>query len=43
MKRRTNPENGDSLPIRNSTAEFLVFAKNAGADTISVRFQDEML
>ena len=43
MKRRTNPENGDSLPIRNSTAEFLVFAKSAGADTISVRFQDEML
>lgn len=36
-------QNGDELPIRNSTAEFLVFAKEAGADTISVRFQDEMV
>ena len=34
---------GDNLPMRNSTAEFLIFAKEAGADTISVRFQDEML
>ena len=31
------------MPIRNSTAEFLIFAKEAGADTITVRFQDEML
>ena len=31
------------MPIRNSTAEFLIFAKEAGADTIAVRFQDEML
>ena len=42
MKRR-KPTNGDNLPIRNSTAEFLIFAKDAGADTISVRFQEEML
>ena len=37
------PQNGENLPIRNSTAEFLVVAKEAGADTIAVRFQDEML
>ena len=37
------PRNGENLPIRNSTAEFLIFAKEAGADTIAVRFQDEML
>ena len=42
MKRKT-PENGDELPIRNSTAEFLVFAKDNAADTIAVRFQDRML
>ena len=36
-------QNGENLPIRNSTAEFLIFAKEAGADTITVRFQDEML
>ena len=42
MKRR-KPENGDELPIRNSTAEFLVFAKDNAADTIAVRFQDLML
>ena len=41
MKSKT--QNGDELPVRNSTAEFLIFAKDAGADTISVRFQDEML
>ena len=29
MKRK-KPENGDELPIRNSTAEFLVFAKDNG-------------
>ena len=37
------PQDGENLPIRNSTAEFLIFAKEAGADTIAVRFQDEML
>ena len=37
------PQDGVNLPIRNSTAEFLIFAKEAGADTIAVRFQDEML
>ena len=37
------PSNGDELPMRDSTAEFLVFAKENGADTISVRFQDRML
>ena len=37
------PQNGENLPIRNSTAEFLIFAKESGADTIAVRFQDEML
>ena len=42
MKRK-KPENGDELPIRNSTAEFLVFAKDNAADTIAVRFQDRML
>lgn len=40
---KSKPQNGDELPVRNSTAEFLIFAKDAGADTISVRFQDEML
>lgn len=40
---KSKPQNGENLPIRNSTAEFLIFAKDAGADTISVRFQDEML
>jgi hypothetical protein len=29
--------------LRNATAEFFVFAKEGGADTISVRFQDEMV
>ena len=42
MKNR-KPENGDELPIRNSTTEFLVFAKDNAADTIAVRFQDRML
>ena len=42
MKRK-KPENGDELPMRNSTAEFLVFAKDNAADTIAVRFQDRML
>ena len=42
-KKDKNPNNGDELPIRNSTAEFLVFAKDNGANTISVRFQDKML
>ena len=37
------PREGDSLPIRNSAAEFLIFASAQAADTISVRFQDEML
>lgn len=37
------PENGEELPIRNSTAEFLVFAKDNAAGTIAVRFQDRML
>ena len=37
------PSNGDELPMRDSTAEFLVFAKENGANTISVRFQDRML
>ena len=40
MKKKNNiPANGDELPIRNSTTEFLFFAKDSGADTISVRFQ----
>ena len=44
MKRKDKiPANGDELPIRNSTAEFLIFAKDSGANTISVRFQDKML
>jgi hypothetical protein len=29
------------LQIRNSTAEFLIFTKQAGEDTIEVRVQDE--
>jgi len=29
------------LQIRNSTAEFLIFSKQAGEDTIEVRVQDE--
>ena len=44
MKRKDKtPANGDELPIRNSTAEFLIFVKDSGANTISVRFQDKML
>ena len=44
MKQKdTIPSNGDELPMRDSTAEFLVFAKENGADTISVRFQNRML
>ena len=44
MKRKDKtPANGDELPIRNSTAEFLIFAKDSGANIISVRFQDKML
>ena len=37
------PANGAELPMRNSTAEFLVFAKENGANTIPVRFQNKML
>ncbi len=34
MKRKDKtPANGDELPIRNSTAEFLIFAKDSGANT----------
>jgi len=45
MARRKSekPMDGDMLPIRNSTAEFLTFVRDNGADTIAVRFQDEML
>ena len=43
MKRRNVPNDGDELPMRNSTAEFLVFAKENASDTIAVRFQDRML
>jgi len=45
MARRKSekPQDGDMLPIRNSTAEFLTFVRDKGADTIAVRFQDEML
>ena len=42
MKQK-KPQDGENLPIRNSTAQFLIFAKEAGASTISVRFQDEMV
>ena len=43
MKKRNGPNDGDEFPIRNSTVEFLVFAKENAADTIAVRFQDKML
>ena len=43
MKKEGKPRDGDHLLIRNSTAEFLIFAKEGGADTVSVRFQDEMV
>ncbi|MBP5787247.1 MAG: virulence RhuM family protein, partial [Kiritimatiellae bacterium] len=44
MKKKDKvPANGDELPMRDSTAEFLVFAKENGANTIPVRFQDKML
>ena len=43
MKKRNVPNDGDELPIRNSTAEFLVFAKENAVDTIAVRSQDKML
>ena len=42
MKNR-KPENGDELPIRNSTAEFLVCVQDDAADTVAVRFQDRIL
>ena len=32
-KKHNSPANGDELPIRNSTAEFLIFAKDSGANT----------
>lgn len=41
--RKAGPRDGEELPVRNATAEFLVFAKEGGADTISVRFQDGMV
>lgn len=34
---------GKDLTIRNSTAEFLIFEKQAGADSIEVRYEDETL
>jgi len=39
MARRKSerPQNGDMLPIRNSTAEFLTFVRDNGADTIAAR------
>ncbi len=43
MKKQNVPNDGDELPIRNSTAEFFVFVKENAADTIAVRFQDKML
>ena len=43
MKKRNVPNDGDELPMRNSTAEFLMFAKENAANTITVRFQDKML
>lgn len=42
-KGNRHPMEGENLPIRNSTAEFLTFVRENGADTIAVRFQDEML
>lgn len=34
---------GKELTIRNSTAEFLIFEKQSYADSIEVRYEDEML
>ena len=34
---------GKNLIIRNSTAEFLIFEKQAHADSIEVRYEDETL
>ena len=42
-KQSKNAIGGDLLPVRNSTAEFLTFAREHGANTIAVRFQDGML
>ena len=42
-KQSKNAIGGDLLPVRNSTAEFLTFAHEHGANTIAVRFQDGML
>lgn len=42
-KQSKNAIGGDLLPVRNSTAEFLTFACEHGANTIAVRFQDGML
>lgn len=36
-----NPTKEKKLQIRNSTAEFLIFSKQAGKDTIEVRVEDE--
>jgi len=40
MTRRKSekPLDGDMLPIRNSTEEFLTFVRDNGADTIAVRY-----
>lgn len=36
-------DKGKDLIIRNSTAEFLIFEKESGADSIEVRYEDENL
>ena len=36
-------DKGKDLIIRNSTAEFLIFEKKSGADSIEVRYEDENL
>jgi hypothetical protein len=37
------PKKSNSLQIRNSTAEFLIFTAQAGGGAIEVRFEDEMV
>ena len=38
-----NKKSSKNLTIRNSTAEFLIFARQAGEDGIEVRYQDETI
>ena len=42
-KKTVNPPPSGALRIRNSTAEFLIFTRQAGEDSIEVRFEGETI